>query len=152
MISPKADTVYEIRLFDYAKISKEQAMKIDNYLEQSNRFIGLNAANQQLWQALMSFYEEYASFDEEKFVLLVKEKNLYEQYFHIIEANEKYKKQLNIPYSDKDLEDCLKRLDVKAAKEKLASIQTSISTQDNLDLQRELTIKKFNMRKNYERK
>lgn len=62
------------------------------------------------------------------------------------------KKQLNIPYSDKDLEDCLKRLDVKAAKEKLASIQTSISTQDNLDLQRELTIKKFNMRKNYERK
>ena len=152
LISPKADTVYEIRLFDYAKISKEQAMKIDNYLEQSNRFIGLNAANQQLWQALMSFYEEYASFDEEKFVLLVKEKNLYEQYFRIIEANEKYKKQLNIPYSDKDLEDCLKRLDVKAAKEKLASIQTSISTQDNLDLQRELTIKKFNMRKNYERK
>lgn len=138
-----------IRIFDYAKSSKIKALEIDNYLEKDNRFIGLGPILGQLWQAIISFYQDNFYFDEEKFVLYLQEKNLYNDYYHMISLNEFYAK-LNLPYSDSDLNECLESINKEARNIKLNNIQQSISMKIDEKLAKELTIKKFKLRQKCE--
>ena len=139
-----------IRIFDYAKSSKMKALEIDNYLEKDNRFIGLGPILGQLWQAIISFYQDNFIFDEEKFVLYLQEKNLYNDYYHMISLNEFYAK-LNLPYSDSDLNECLESINKEARNIKLNNIQQSINMKIDEKLSKELTIKKFKLRQKCEK-
>ncbi len=139
-----------IRIFDYAKSSKIKALEIDNYLEKDNRFIGLGPILGQLWQAIISFYQDNFYFDEEKFVLYLQEKNLYNDYYHMISLNEFYAK-LNLPYSDSDLNECLESINKEARNIKLNNIQQSINMKIDEKLAKELTIKKFKLRQKCEK-
>ncbi len=139
-----------IRIFDYAKSSKMKALEIDNYLEKDNRFIGLGPILGQLWQAIISFYQDNFYFDEEKFVLYLQEKNLYNDYYHMISLNEFYAK-LNLPYSDSDLNECLESINKEARNIKLNNIQQSINMKIDEKLAKELTIKKFKLRQKCEK-
>lgn len=143
--------VYEIRIFDYAKSSKSYALKIDAFLESDNNFIGINNKCQILWQNLINYYSDKEEFSEEEFVSFLKQQNLYDDYYNLIKAGEKYQK-INIPYSEEDLEACLKKINKIAGRKKLNNIQTSINSQSDATLKKELTEQKFAMRQKYERK
>ncbi len=143
--------LYELRIFEYAKISKNKALEIDSKLEKGNNFVGFKPINERLWQELMNYYNIYDEFNEEDFITLLQSKNLYDDYYHMIEDNEKYKEKLDLPYSEIDLEECLNKLVSNSNKNKLNNLQKTIVEQSDLELKKELTIKKFQMRKKYER-
>ncbi len=144
--------IYEIRLFDYAKSKREIAYQIDDFLEKDNNFLGVSEIYQQLWQTLMNFYSYNEIYNEELFNIILKEKNLYADYYEMILASDKFKARLDLEYNQKDLDECLNKIAKKAHKIKLNNLQNSINKQTDENLQKELTLKKFNMRKLYERK
>lgn len=144
--------IYEIRLFDYAKSKREIAYQIDDFLEKDNNFLGVSEIYQQLWQTLMNFYSYNEIYNEELFNIILKEKKLYDNYYEMILASDKFKARLDLEYNQKDLDECLNKIAKKAHKRKLNNLQNSINKQTDENLQKELTLKKFNMRKLYERK
>lgn len=154
--TPKENVInfkrYEIRIFDYAKSDKNIANKIDNYLEKDNNLIGLNQELQLLWQTLMTYYDDKLEFNEEEFVEVLKETNLYDKYYNMIMINDKYKEKVEEPYNETDLEACLTKISQIARRKKLKNIQDSIYSQKDESLKKELTERKFLMRQSYERK
>ena len=94
----------QIRLFMYAKASKEKALYIDSKL--SNMMSGLSIENQILWVNLINnFYEKNDIFDEERFLQSLDNENR-AYYFKITDELIKDKN----PYNEVDLEACLEKV------------------------------------------
>ena len=94
----------QIRLFMYAKASKEKALYIDSKL--SNMMSGLSLENQILWVNLINnFYEKNDIFDEERFLQSLDNENR-AYYFKITDELIKDKN----PYNEVDLEACLEKV------------------------------------------
>lgn len=106
----------ELRLFMYARASREKAMYINKILE--DRMDALDPKNQSLWMALINdHYENNMEFVEGKFVKGLTLEN-YTQYQYVIEKLRNDK----IPYNDENLNECLeklKELDYKNKNKKL---------------------------------
>ena len=70
----------------------------------------------------------------------------------MIEEAEKFKNSLDIPYSKKDLEDCLNKIASNANLNKLANLQKGIVDNSSDEVKKDLTLRKFELRKKCERK
>lgn len=143
-LSPKSTIEfnnYEIRLFMYAKSSREKAMYIDHFL--NDRFEAISKKNMDIWMCLINvYYERYQEFNEEKFVqLLDEDSKLY--YRSIIE----YLHNDSTPYTDEDLNACLKKLDEKKYDRKNEKIDLSIKKSSNAEEIFDLILKKFKNKK-----
>ncbi len=143
---------YEYRIFDYAKSDINIAKEIDSFLEKNNNLVGLNQNILKLWQELINYYENNYYFQEEEFISILKQKNMYEVYYNMIEEAEKFKNSLDIPYSKKDLEDCLNKIASNANLNKLANLQKGIVDNSSDEVKKDLTLRKFELRKKCERK
>lgn len=138
-------TIYELRLFEYAKISKEKALYIDNYLEKNDCLLAFCELNQRLWVLLVNeYYSHHQEFLEDEFVKLLNENNLFDDYYH----NTLQLENTNIKYTDEDLDSCLKRMIQKANEKKQDLLQENIQKATSAELQKELVLKKFKERKN----
>lgn len=94
----------EMRLFMYARASKEKALFIDRML--IDRIEAMSSSAQKLWIALINtYYENFDEFEEGKFVKILDTEN-FQYYCKIVELLSKDK----VPYSDEDLNDCLEKL------------------------------------------
>lgn len=94
----------EMRLFMYARASKEKALFIDRML--IDRIEAMSSSAQRLWIALINtYYENFDEFEEGKFVKILDTEN-FQYYCKIVELLSKDK----VPYSDEDLNDCLEKL------------------------------------------
>ena len=100
----------------------------------------------------MTYYDDKLEFNEEEFVEVLKETNLYDKYYNMIMINDKYKEKVEEPYNEADLEACLTKISQIARRKKLKNIQDSIYSQKDESLKKELTERKFLMRQSYERK
>lgn len=138
-------TIYELRLFEYAKISKEKALYIDNYLEKNDCLLAFCELNQRLWVLLVNeYYSHHQEFLEDEFVKLLNENNLFDDYYQ----NTLQLENTNIKYTDEDLDSCLKRMIQKANEKKQDLLQENIQKATSAELQKELVLKKFKERKN----
>lgn len=135
---------YEIRLFMYAKASKEKAMYIDRLL--NDRMDALTKDNQNLWISLVNgYYEAYNEFDEELFVSLLSEEGK-NHYFKICDI---LKKDRN-PYTDEDLTDCLEKLKIVKFDKKNEKLDKDLShTQVEAD-KFKIVLEKFKNKKQKE--
>lgn len=94
----------EMRLFMYARASKEKALFIDRML--IDRIEAMSSSAQRLWISLINtYYENFDEFEEGKFVKILDTEN-FQYYCKIVELLSKDK----VPYSDEDLNDCLEKL------------------------------------------
>lgn len=94
----------EMRLFMYARASKEKALFIDRML--TDRIEAMSSSAQRLWISLINtYYENFDEFEEGKFVKILDTEN-FQYYCKIVELLSKDK----VPYSDEDLNDCLEKL------------------------------------------
>ena len=94
----------QIRLFMYAKSSKEKAFYIDNMIEKY--FDALSVENRNLWISLINdYYSNNEYFSEELFIKnLDEEKRAY--YFKILDILRKNPDK----YDDEDLEQCIEKI------------------------------------------
>ena len=123
-------------------------MEIDSYLEKNTAFSAFDSKNREIWILLINdYYKNHTKFDEEEFVKLLKTKDLFDTYYNNALALER----LAMPYTNEDYEDCLKRLVLESRKAQMASLQTSINMKIDDELKKELIIKKFKLKENYER-
>lgn len=135
---------YEIRLFMYAKATKEKALYIDNVL--SDRIEALSKNNQNLWISLINgYYEMYNEFNEELFISMLSDeaKN---HYYHIMDI---LKKDM-LPYTDENLNDCLEKLRLVKIDKQNESISTEISLLDDESKKIKLVADKFKNKKQQE--
>ena len=96
--------MYEARLFGYARSSKSTALYIDGIL--ADRMEAMSFEGQSLWIRLInSFYSTLDYFDEAAFLKMLSSSEA-EYYFNILEMLSKDK----TPYTDEDLNDCLRKL------------------------------------------
>lgn len=133
----------QIRIFMYAKASKEMALYIDNRL--SDMMSGLSLENQKLWVNLVNnFYEKNEIFDEEKFVESIDdEARAY--YFKITDELIKDKN----PYNEVDLEACLDKIKIMQIDNEQIKLSEALSNE--VDPQAKLDILK-NKFKNKQKK
>ena len=94
----------EIRLFMYARSSKEEALYIDNIL--MDRMDALTEESQRLWIALINeYYVNYNVFDEGIFIKMLSQEDV-DYYLEILEAL-----RFDVePYSESDRNECLLKL------------------------------------------
>ena len=135
----------ELRLFMYAKSSKEKALYIDNMI--SDRMDALSIENQSLWVTLInSFYENYDVFDEALFIKLLSEEEV-KHYTNILDELRKF--NIN-EYNDEDLHNCIAKLnEIKLVN---ANKQISSKVKNDMDLEdaKKLIEKKFANRRTQE--
>ncbi|MBQ9124465.1 MAG: DNA primase [Acholeplasmatales bacterium] len=135
----------ELRLFMYAKSSKEKALYIDNMI--SDRMDALSIENQSLWVTLInSFYENYAVFDEALFIKMLNEEEV-KHYTNILDELRKF--NIN-EYNDEDLHNCIAKLnEIKLVN---ANKQISSKVKNDMDLEdaKKLIEKKFANRRKQE--
>ncbi len=94
----------ELRLFMYARASKEKAIYINKIIE--DRMDALDEKNQSLWSALIdNYYVYYDKFSDNDFIRILSTED-YEQYQYVIEKL-RYDKT---PYTDENLNECLNKL------------------------------------------
>ena len=128
----------ELRVFNYAKISKEKAKYIDNVLEG----IGFEPKNQELWIKLIDdFYEKNNSFNEELFV-----KSLEESDYRCYSANiNALNNSIKEPYNDADLEKCIAYLKQQGKVNLNNSLDKEIKNTNNLEDQISILKSKFDL-------
>ena len=117
----------ELRLFMYAKSSKEKALYIDSML--SDRMDALSFENQGLWVTLInSFYENYDVFDEAIFIKMLSQDEV-THYTSILDELRRF--NIN-EYNDEDLHDCLFKLNL--VKLDNANKQISNKVKNDMDI------------------
>ena len=135
---------FEIRLFMYAKSSKEKALYIDNTL--NDRMEALSKPNQNLWISLINgYYEMYQEFDEAVFVNTISEEAR-EHYFKIMDV---LKKDM-LPYTDENLNDCLEKLRLVKLDKQNKNINTEMQLLDDAAKKIKLVADKFKNKKQQE--
>ncbi len=141
--------LFELRIFKYATISKEKALEIDSYLEKNQALPAFKEVNRDIWILLINeYYNTHDKFDEEEFVKLLRTRGLFDTYYNNALALEKFV----IPYTNEDLKECLKSLVLESRKTQMLDLQNSINKEETPDdLKRELIIRKFKIKENYER-
>lgn len=135
-------SLFEVRLFEYAKASKEYAMYLDSLFTQENLLVGFDELNQRIWYALMDHYQHYNDFSEEKFIEDLKVQNLYDKYHDNIQILNK----LPLPYNKEEREECLERLKMVAKTRQSEIIQNNIKNAEP-KLGFELLNRKYDLRK-----
>ncbi len=99
------NSICELRLFRYARSSKQEALYINRVLE--DRMEAMSPDSQRLWLALVdNYYANYDEFDEGLFLKIIKEADLLTYYCDVIEALNGDK----TPYSEDDRNECLIKL------------------------------------------
>lgn len=135
---------YEIRLFMYAKSSKEKALRIDHML--NDRMEALSKENQRLWISLINgYYENYPEFDEGAFIGMLDAENQ-EQYIAINDAMRGDK----TPYTDEDLTDCLEKLRQVRFDKKNEKLSKDLEKTEDFDNQTKIISEKFKNKKQKE--
>lgn len=135
---------FEIRLFMYAKSSKEKALYIDNTL--NDRMEALSKENQNLWISLINgYYEMYQEFDEMEFINTLSEETK-AHYYKIMEILKKDK----LPYTDENLNDCLEKLRLVKLVKQHQNIDTEFKLSDDQSKKLKLVADKFNIKKQQE--
>lgn len=130
----------QIRLFMYAKASKEKALYIDSVL--SKMMDGLSFENQRLWVNLInSFYEENEIFDEEKFINILDEDNR-AYYFKITDELIKDKN----PYNEVDLDACLEKVKLMQIDNQNKKLSQALSNEMNVEAKIDILTNKFKNR------
>lgn len=115
----------ELRLFMYARASKEKAKYIDKVLE--DRMDALDSKNQNLWSALVNhYYERFDKFSENDFIRILSVDD-YAQYQYVLEKL-RYDK---IPYSDENLNECLEKLKEINLKNRNQKLQQKLSQKED---------------------
>lgn len=135
---------YEIRLFMYAKSSREKAVYIDKLL--NDRIDAISQENLNLWISMVNrYYEEYLEFNEKAFVRMLNEKDLayYERMCEVLKKDK-------TPYTDEDLNACLNKLDFVKYDKKNQKIDLEIAKQKDIENQIKLISKKFENNKQKE--
>ncbi len=134
----------QIRLFMYAKSSKEKALYIDN--EISPYLDALSDDNRNLWLSLVyDYYNNNELFSEEKFIkALDEEKRNY--YFKVLDNLR------NNPdkYDEEDLEQCIEKIHLEHLDAQRIKISKDIERTDDFDDKSKLIVAKFQNRKKKE--
>lgn len=135
---------FEIRLFMYAKSSKEKALYIDSTL--NDRMEALSKPNQNLWISLINgYYEMYQEFDEAVFINTLSDEAR-DHYFKIMEVL----KRDMLPYTDENLNDCLEKLRLVKLDKQNQSINTEMELSDDAAKKIKLVADKFKNKKQQE--
>lgn len=133
----------ELRLFNYAKISKEKALYIDSV-------IGIDAfedRNKGLWSHIVDVYYSYNdTYDEQKFVSSFEDDD--DKYHTYLANTESLLSLINEPYTEDDLESCLKHLKLEKSKKTGMKFVTDGKLSDEEKL--EIAIKRFAYLKEYD--
>lgn len=132
---------YEIRLFMYAKSSREKALYIDNTL--SDRMEALSKNNQNLWISLINgYYEMYLEFNEKVFMDMLSDESR-EHYLSIMEIL----KHDKCPYTDENLNDCLEKLRIVKLDKQNRSLDIEMHLTDDEAKKAKLLIEKYKNKK-----
>lgn len=124
-VAEKWNPSCELRLFMYARASKEKAKYIDKVLE--DRMDALDSKNQNLWSALVNhYYERFDKFSENDFIRILSVDD-YAQYQYVLEKL-RYDK---IPYSDENLNECLEKLKEINLKNRNQKLQQKLSQKED---------------------
>ncbi len=145
VIEPDWMLNFEIRLFMYAKSSKEKAIYIDKML--NDRIEAMSLDNQNLWISLINdFYASNEEFDENKFMSILSN----EACMYYIKITEMLKKD-KTPYTDEDLNDCLEKLKQVKYDKKNLKLSKDLSHTEKIDKQMEIVLEKFKNKKQKEK-
>lgn len=142
--------IFELRIFEYAKISKRNALEIDKFLEENDAFYALDSKNQEIWILMINdFYKKNEDYNEQKFIELLEKHNLFDCYYNnaLSLKNGSFNK-----YGDIDLQACLKMLKENAIAKRIGKIVENIknSQEINSDLKKELLLKSVAERQKFE--
>ncbi len=113
--------LHELRIFDYAKITKEKAI----YIDSKGIIDALSDDNQKIWFKLIeNYYDKYQVFDNARFlnVLNEQERNIYIENIKV----QQNIKHIQVEYTDADLEEVLKALLKNKDKKSLDSLSNAI--------------------------
>lgn len=132
---------YELRLFLYARNSKDRALQIDKKLEDS--IDAFQPTNREIWIALINqYYAQYEQFDDALFCSILNE----EQRRVYIENLEKVKGS-SAPYTDADLECILKKMQEMHHKVLNQGLTQIIQNSTDIEFQKAKLAEKFNNKK-----
>ena len=132
---------YELRLFLYARSSKELALDIDSKIfEYMNAF---SEINRQIWVALINnYYTQYETFDDKIFCSLLTE----EQRQVYLDNLESLRGSAEV-YNDKDLANIIKKMHEDTLKYENKKLSSQIDELENSDDKIAKISKKFQNRK-----
>ena len=139
----KWNSICELRLFRYARASRQEAMYINRVLE--DRMEAMTPDSQRLWMALIdNFYANYQVFDEGIFLKIIKEADLLTYYFDVIERLNGDK----TPYNEDDRNECL----IKLKEIKYDKMMRSLDEKYNSSLDQAEQLKLLSQKWNLKRK
>lgn len=140
-ISPQFKKNFELRLFMYARESKEKAQQIDHRI--MNYMSAFTPAYREVWiQLLNNYYYQYESFDDALFcsILTTEQKAVYLSIIEQLKGNPE-------KYSEADLECCIEKLKELEIKEEIRVLkEKAMKTQDPKMLEQIYELKKSQMK------
>ena len=138
------NSICELRLIAYARVSKEKALYIDKMLEK--KMDALSNENQMLWIKLINnYYENFEEFNEGYFIRLLTQSE-YEHYQKIMEVLSRSV----IKYNDEDLDKCLEALDIVQNNVQRKKMSNNINQSEDLSEQTYILSELFKKRKQKE--
>ncbi|MDE5856135.1 MAG: toprim domain-containing protein [Anaeroplasmataceae bacterium] len=132
---------YELRLFLYARNSKERALKIDKRL--GDFMDAFSPVNQEIWiQLVNNYYAMYQEFDDQLFCSLLTEeqKTTYLNNLDILRGSIE-------PYSDEDLECILRKMEDMHYKVSNQNLTKVIESTNDMELKKTKLAEKFKNKK-----
>ncbi len=128
---------FELRLFSYARHSKERALEIDKKL--NDYMDALQPINQKIWSILVDeYYMRYNQFDDATFCSMLTE----EQKRVYLDNIEQVRGTIDV-YSDEDLARMLERIKKEHYKSQNKQIDTVIYTTQDTEIQAKKLAEKF---------